>query len=116
MLVMKILENSWQNQPFDLSLLTKQEITSHVIAIEESYQELFISQPSVTSNQKIFEEYTISQLRFAKFLFVTGMYHLSEIIYQRFLVQEQKILGLEYSDTLLISMGNLASTFCNQGR
>ena len=44
MLVYKILNNSWQNQHFDLSLIAKQDIESHIIALEESYQEFFIQQ------------------------------------------------------------------------
>ena len=53
-------------QHFDLPLLNKQNITPHIIAQEESYQEFFISQPYIPSNQKIFDEYTNSQMWFAQ--------------------------------------------------
>ena len=69
----------------------------------------------IPSNQKIFDEYTISQFWFARFLLDTGSYHLSEIINQRLNAQDQRVLGLEHPDTLT-SMGNLASTVWNQGR
>ena len=115
MLVSEILFNSWQKQHFDLSLLTKQEIAFHIIALEESYQDFFIPQPSIPSNQKLFDEYTNSQFWFAKFLLNTGSYHLSEIINQRLNAQNQRVLGLEHPSTLT-SMGLLALTFMNQGR
>ncbi len=115
MLVNKILINSWQKEHFNLSLFAKQDIASHIIALEESYREFFIPQPFIPSNQKIFDEYTISQVMFAKFLQYTGLYHLSETINQRLYAQNQKFLGLEHPDTLT-SMANLASTIWDQGR
>ena len=114
-LVKNILVNCWQKQHFNLPLLAKQDIASHIIALEESYQEFFIPQPSIPSKQKIFDEYTISQSWFAKFLLGTDSYHLSEITYQRLYAQNQKVLGLEHPSTLT-SMANLASTYRNQGR
>ena len=114
-LVRKILMSSWQKQHFDLPLLTKQNITSHIIALEESYQEFFIPQPSIPSNQKIFDEFTFSQSWFARFLLDIGLYHLAEIMSQRLNAQNEKVLGLEHPSTLT-SMANLASTFWNQGR
>ena len=115
MLVSQILVKSWQKQDFDLPLLAKQYITSHIIALEESYQEFFITKPSIPSKQKIFDEYTLSQIWFARFLLDTGSYHLSEIINQRLSAQNERVLGLENPETLN-SMANLASTFWNQGR
>ena len=115
MLVNKILIHSWQKEHFDLSLIDRQNIASHIIALEESYQEFFIPQPSIPSNQKIFDEYTISQVWFARFLLNIGLYHLSETINQRLYAQNQKVLGLEHPTTLT-SMANLASTYRNQGR
>ena len=41
MLVYKILTDSRQKEHFDLSLIPKQYIASHIIALEESYQEFF---------------------------------------------------------------------------
>ena len=41
-------------QHFDLPLLTKQSTLFHIIALEESYQEFFISQSYMPSNQKSF--------------------------------------------------------------
>ena len=114
-LVRKILLNSWQKQHFDLRLLAKQNILSHIMALEESYQEFFISQPYIPSNQKIFDEYTTSQIWFARFLPSTGSYHLTEIINQRLNAQNDKVLGLEHPDTLT-SMANLALKNRNQGR
>ncbi len=114
-LVADILQSSWQKQHFHLPLLTKQNITSHIIALEESYQEFFISQPYIPSNQTIFNECIASQFWFARFLWETGLYHHSEIIYQRLNARNQKVLGLEHPDTLT-SMADLASTFWNQGR
>ena len=115
MLVTIILINSWQKQHFDLSLLAQKDIASHIIALEESHQEIFSPQPFISSNQKIFDEYTIFQSWFAKFLLNTGSYHLSEIINQRLNAQNQRVLGLEHATTLT-SMANLASTYWNQGR
>ena len=115
MLVSKILINTWQKEHFDLPLLAKQDIASHIIALDESYQEFFIPQPFIPSNQKIFDEFRISQFWFAKFLLTTGSYHLSEIMYQRLNVQNEKILGLEHPSTLH-NMSGLASTYRNQGR
>ena len=114
-LVREILLNSWQKQHFHLPLCTKQNITSHIIALEDSYQEFFIPKPSTPSKQKIFDEYIISQSWFGSFCLTTGSYHLSEIINQRVNAQNQKILGLEHPDTLNI-MANIASTFMHQGR
>ncbi len=114
-LVAGILWNSWQKHHFDLPLLAKQNILLHIIALEESYQEFFIPQPSISSSQKIFDEYTISQFWFAKFLLKTGSYHLAEIINQRLNAHNKKVLGLEHPSTLT-SMANLASTYRNQGR
>ena len=114
-LVAGVLWNSWQKQHFNLPLLTKKNIISHIIALEDSYQEFFIPQPSILSNQKISDGYTISQFWFARFLLDTGLYHLSEIIHLRLNTQNQKVLGLEHPKTLT-SMASLASTFGNQGR
>ncbi len=114
-LVTEILLNSCQKQHFDLPLLTKQNITSHIIALEESYQDFFISQPYIPSNQTIFDEYTISQIWFATFLQGTGSYQLTEIINQRLKTQNEKVLGLEHPSTLS-SMANLALTYRDQGR
>ena len=115
LLVKIFLINFWQKRYFDLPLFAKQDIASHIIALEESYQEFFISNPSIPSNQKIFHEYTISQAWFAIFLLEIGSYHLSETINQRLCAQTQKFWGLEHPDTL-ICRGNLASTFQHQGR
>ena len=115
MLVRDILSNSWQKEHFDLPLLVKQNITSHIIALEESHQEFFIPQPSIPSNPNIFEEYSISQFWFAKFMRSAGLYHLAEIINQRLNAQKLKILGFEHPETLS-SMNNLAMTYSNQGR
>ncbi len=114
-LVAGILGNSWQKQHFDLPLLTKQDITSHIIALEESYQDFFISQPYILSSQKILDEYVISQPWFATFLLDTGSYHLAEIVNLRVNARNEKVLGLEHPDTLN-SMYSLASTYRNQGR
>ena len=114
-LLRKILLYSWQKQHFDLPLLAKQNIPSHIIALEESYQEFLISQPYIPSNQKIFEEYTTSLIWFARCLLSTGSYKLAEIMNQRLNAQNEKVLGLEHPDTLT-SMANLALTFWNQGR
>ncbi len=115
MLVSEILVNSWQNEHFKMSLLTKQEIASHIIALEESYQEFFIPQPSILSKQMIFDEYSISQSSFAHFLHKTGLYHISKIIYQRLNTQDQTVRGFEHPSTLR-NMNNLALTYRNQGR
>lgn len=80
MLVANILQNSCQAQHFNLSLLIKQNITSHIIALEESYQEFFISQSYIPSNQEIFDECKTSQIWFVKFFSEIGLYHHSEII------------------------------------
>ena len=109
-LVKEILVNAWQKQHFDLPLFTKQNTTSHIIALEESYQEFFISQPYIPSNQRIFDEYINSQSWFARFLLMSSSYHLAEIINQRVYAQNEKVLGLEHPDTLT-SMANLAWTF-----
>ncbi len=114
-LVSEILSNSWQKEHFDLPLLAKQKIPSHIIALEESYQECFIPQPFIPLNQRIFDEYRISQSWFARFLSHTGSYHPATIIYQRLNEQNEGILGLEHPDTLT-SMADLASTYQNQGR
>ena len=66
-----------------MPLLAKQNILLHIMALEESYQEFFIPQPSIPLNQRIFDEYTISQFWFARFLLKSGSYHLAEIINQR---------------------------------
>ncbi len=114
-LVTEFLVNSWQNQHFYLPLIAEQNILSHIMALEESYQVVFISHPYIPSNQKILDEYKTFQFWFARFLSSTGSYHLAEIINQRLNAQNEKLLGLEHPDTLT-SMANLASTFCNQGR
>ena len=114
-LVTEILLNSWQKEHLDLPLLAKQNIPSHIIVLEESYQEFFISQPYIPSNQKIFDEYTISQNLLARLLLNNGSYHLAEIINQRLNAQNEKVLGLEHPDTLA-SGANLASTYPSQGR
>ncbi len=82
-LVTEILLNSWQKKHFNLPLLAKQNIPSHIIALEESYQEFFIPQSSITLSQNIFDEYTIDQSWFAKFLLNNGSYQPATIIYQR---------------------------------
>ena len=114
-LVAGILGSSWQKQHFGLPLLTKQNITSHIIALEESYQDFFISEPYIPSSQKISGEYINSQSWFAKFLLDTGSYHLAEIINLRVNAQNEKVLGHEHPDTLT-SMAYLALTLMNQGR
>ena len=114
-LVMEILWNSWQNGHFDIPLLAKQNIPSHIIALEDSYQDFFIPQPSLPSNPKIFAEYTTSQSWFAGFLSINGSYHTAATIGQRLSGQYEKVLGLEHPYTLT-SMTNLASTYRNQGR
>ena len=114
-LVADILRNSWQKEHFYLPLITKQNITSHIIALEEGYQEYFVSQPYIPSNQTIFDDCIESQFWFAKFLRETGLYYLSEILDQRLNAKNQKVLGLEHPSTLT-SMGDLALTIRNQGR
>ncbi|MCJ1344811.1 hypothetical protein MMC31_003014 [Peltigera leucophlebia] len=114
-LVTKILLNFWQEGHFDLPPLAKQNIPSHIIAQEESYEELFYPKPSIPSNQKILDEYINSQSWFARFLLDIGSYHFAEIIYQRLNAQNEKFLGIEHPDTLT-SMAQLASTYRNQGR
>ena len=114
-LVKEFLENSWQRQHFDLPSLAQQNIPLHILALEESYQESFVSQPHIHLNQKISDEYTTSQIWFASFLLDTGSYQLAAIINQRLNAQNEKLLGLEHLDTLY-SMANLASTYRNQGR
>ena len=114
-LVKKILWKSWQKEHFDLPLLAAQNIPLHIIALEESYQEFFTSQPYIPSNQKIFDEYTTSQSWFARFLLSSGSYHLAAIIYRRLNAQNEKYLGLEHPSTLT-SMASLASKYWNQGR
>ncbi|MCJ1347669.1 hypothetical protein MMC31_005897 [Peltigera leucophlebia] len=114
-LVTDILSNSWQKQHFDLPLVTKKNILSHIIALEKSYKEFFISQPYIPSTQKIFDEYTTSQCWFARFLSSTGSYHLAAVITQRLNAQNEKVLGLEHPSTLT-SMADLASIYRNQGR
>ena len=115
MLVGEIVANSWQKQHFDLSLLTKQDIASHIIALEESYQEFFISQPYIPLHQRFLTNIQSRSLGLLEFLRHTGSYHLSEIINQRLNAQNQNVLGFEHPDTLT-SMANLASTYQNQGR
>ena len=95
-----ILLNSWQKEHFDLPLLAKQNISSHIIALEESYQEFFISKLYIPSSQKIFDEYTISQYWFAKFLLSNGLYYHAAVMNQQLIAQDQKVLGLEHPDTL----------------
>ena len=114
-IVREILVNSVQKQHFDLPLLAKQSIPSHIIALEESYQEFFISPPYIPSNQRIFDEYTNSQIWFALFLSSAGLYHLAKVINQRLNEQNKKVLGLEHPSTL-DSMAALASTLWEQGR
>ena len=114
-IVRDILMNSVHEGYFDLPLLAKQNIKLHIIALEKSYQEFFIPQPSVLSNQKIFDEYTISQSWFARFLFNVGSYHPATVIYQRIYEQNKKNLGAEHPDTLT-NMAYLASTYRSQGR
>ena len=114
-LVTEILLNSWQKKHFNLPLLAKQNIPSHIIALEESYQEFFIPQSSITLSQNIFDEYTIDQSWFAKFLLNNGSYQPATIIYQRLNEKIEKVLGREHADTLT-SMANLASAYRNQGR
>lgn len=69
-LVKEVLVNSWQKDHLDLALLAKQDISSHIVAVEENYQEFFNSQPA--SNLKIFDEYKISRFWFAEFLLSAG--------------------------------------------
>ena len=114
-LVAEILSNSWQKRHFDLPLVVKQNITSYIIALEESYQEFFIPQPSIPLGQNTFEEYSIAQAWFAMFLWSTGLYHLAETINKRRNAQNVKVLGPEHLHTLS-SMSNLAMTFSDQGR
>ncbi len=56
MLVNKILINSSRKQHFDLSLFAKQDIASHIIALEEGYQQFFIPQSSIPSRMEESEE------------------------------------------------------------
>ncbi len=114
-LVTELLMDSWQKECFDLPLLAKLNVPSHIIGLEESHQDFFIPQASILSNHKIFDEYTTSQIWFAEYLSNTGLYHLSATINQRINAQNKKVLGIEHPDTLT-SMANLASTFWNQGR
>ncbi len=114
-IVREILVNSIREGNFDLPLLAKQNIKLHIEALEESYQEFFIAQPSILSNQKLFDEYTISQSWFARFLLNVGSYHPATIIYQRLNEQKKKNLGLEHQDTLT-NMAYLALTYQSQGR
>ncbi len=114
-LVKEILVHSWQKQHFKLALLTRQRITSHIIALEESYEEYANSQTCIRLNQKILDEYISSQFWFARFLFKAGLYPLAETINHRINAQNEKILGPDHPNTLA-SMGNLASIYQNQGR
>ena len=114
-LVASLLKTSWQNESFDLPLLTRQNITSHIIALEESYQEFFTPEQGTSLNEKILWEYRISQSWFAIFLReVTGLYHLAKIINQRVNAQNEKNLGPEHPNTLN-SKADLALIFRKQG-
>lgn len=90
-LVKEVLLNSFQKHYFDLPLLAQQNIPSHIIALEESYQEFFISHRSIPSNQKIFHEYIASQSWFAGFFLSTGSYHLAATLYQRLNAQNEQV-------------------------
>lgn len=98
-----------------MPLLTKQEIWSQIIALEESYQEFFISPLDTPSKQRIFDDYTTLQSWFAEFLWSNGSYHLVEIRMKQLKSQNENSLGDEHPD-MLQSITNLASTFRNQGR
>ena len=115
MLVKKILVKSWRKQHFHLPLLAKQDIASHITALEDSYQEFFIPEQGTFLNEKILEEFRISQSWFAIFLQDTGSYQFSGIITQRLVARNQKVLGLEHPDTLT-SMSHLAWIIHLQGR
>ena len=114
-LVTEILSNSWQKEHFDLPLHAKQNILSHIEALEKSYQEFFTPQQSISSNGILFEEYQASQFWVSKFLWNTGSYHLTEIILQRLMVHYMKVWGPNHPDTL-DAMHNLALTYSDQGR
>ena len=102
-------------QNFDLPLLTKQKIWSQIIALEESYQEFFISPLDTPPEQKIFDDCTTLQSWFAEFLWSNGSYHLVEIRMEQLKSQNENGLGNEHPD-MLQSITNLALTFRNQGR
>ena len=115
-LVAGLLKSSRQKEAFYLPLITRQNITSHIIALEESYQEFFILQSDIPSTQKASAEYIyVPQSWFALFLTETGSYHFGEIINQRVNAQIEKDLGPEHENTLS-SKDNLASIFENLGR
>ena len=115
-LVGGILENSLEIHHFNLPLITKQNINSHIIALEENYQDFFISQPDTLPSQYILDEYIrLRQTWFAKFLQLSGSYYLAEIIYQRLIAQNKKVLGIEHPVTLT-TMAELAAIFLCQGR
>lgn len=68
---------------FYLSLFTKQNIMSHIIVLEESYQEFFIIYLYQLSNKTIYNEYITLQVCFARFLLKIGLYHYSHKINQQ---------------------------------
>lgn len=115
MLVTEILLNSWQKQCFDLPLLVKLNVLSHIIVLEESHHDFFIPQTFISSNHKILDKYTTSQIWFAKYLLSIGLYHLSATIYQRINAHNQKVLGIQHPATLS-SISNIVSTYWDQGR
>ena len=114
-LVNGILVNSLHEGQPELSLSTKQNILSNIIALEEAYQEVYFSRVDIYSNQTLFDEYINIQSWFADFPFGIGSYQLAVNIYQRVAAYQKEILGLEHPDTLT-SAGKLASAFSYQGR
>lgn len=80
-LVKILLVNSWHENHFMLSLSTKQNILSHIMALVEAYQEVSLSQVNTSSNQAIFDEYITTQAWFARFISEIGSYQLAVTIH-----------------------------------
>ncbi len=114
-LVREMLVNCCYKEQFELPLFAKQNILAHIIALEDSYEELSISLAEILLNQKFCNECTTSHSWSASFLSSVGSYHLAEILHQRVNEQNKTILGIEHPDTLT-SMANLALTYQNQRR
>ena len=97
-LVGKIIVNSYHENYVELSLSTKQNILSHIMTLEEAYQEVSLLPINTPSNQTIFDEYIAIQAYFAFFLSAIGSYQLAVILFQQIAAHQKKTLELEQPD------------------
>ncbi|KAI9684109.1 MAG: hypothetical protein M1829_003379 [Trizodia sp. TS-e1964] len=111
----EVIESYWRNHQYDMSLVAKQEILSHVDVQMENYRD-FLGIGMVASFKKMqLIEFANSQSSFERIYFNTGRFNEAEDINRRLIELREKVLGPEHPDTLT-SMSNLAGVINHQGK